>query len=698
MFGLHKGRRSCVLILAGLMAFASVDQGWAQGWSLQEEQGVGGSNSTAAPASDGVAKKSGDGLVIIMDDDKPPVIEFAGSKDADQRRTQDRSPEIADASTTTGKPVDFSDLLSIKNDVLSKDSKGAAANSSETATSSQDVANSVIKHNSSVIEQSSNDVRLTPPTAVDLLGRPAEVKQDTAVAALPSAGARAESSSKDKVQQAQFAPNAVVAPKVVLPPRAGEQVERQRRPQPIFLPSPRKPRPQEPVQAPTIEQTALTPNVAKSPKAAVMRAGPSPDNKLVELVETPSDQALHLSVGRGQLLNLGTSVTDVFVADPGIADVRVVSPKKLFVHGNELGRTNIFGIGAGGDVVFGVDLQVVPDAKAAQAQMQAMAPNSNTDIQLVSDRLVAKGEVNDVGEAMQVAALSDQLAATEGPTANNTVINGSQQVNLRVRFAEVSRDDVVNLGVNWNALGNTGDFLIGLSNGPDIGDLAGLAGDLAGDSSTSGGIPDTGDVNVEAFIDALHQEGIITLLAEPNLTAINGETGEFLAGSEVPIPIPGPDGQTFIDYKQVGVSLEYIPTLLPGNRINLRLRPEVSSPSPTGGVIIDGFSIPAFTVRRTETSVELSSGQTMALAGLFQRDISTDINKFPILGDLPILGKLFRSERYQRSETELVILITPYLVKPFNKPNAITAEERIDLPQKPLTQKTTRQRAGFIIN
>ncbi|MGI9451726.1 MAG: type II and III secretion system protein family protein, partial [Geminicoccaceae bacterium] len=644
MFGLHKGRRGYVLVLAGLMSVAAIDPAWTQGEALQPEKGIGGANDAAAPEtralpSDAVAPKSGEGMIIIMDDDQPPVIKFAGSSNDEQRRTRDRSPNLLRSSVPAEKAVSANDLLSIKHDVLAQYSTERTRSTQP----AQDVANSVIKLNA-------GDVRLTPPTAVDLLGgRQKKMDPETAVAALPTTNMPVASTTKTtapaktEVQQAQFAPNAIAGPKAVVSPRAGDQAERPHRPEPVFLPSPRKPRPP----APVIEQAVLSPNVAKSPKTALLRTAPSPDNKLVELVETPSDQALHLSVGRGQLLNLGTSVTDVFVADPNIADVRVVSQKKLFVHGNTLGRTNIFGISASGDVVFGIDLQVVPDAKAAQAQLQAAAPNSKANIQLVSDKLVAEGMVNDVGEAMQVAALSEQLTATEGPTANNTVISGSQQVNLRVRFAEVSRDDVVNLGVNWNALGNTGDFLIGLSNGPDIGDLAGLANDLAGDPSTSGGIPGTGDINVEAFIDALHQEGIITLLAEPNLTAINGETGEFLAGSEVPIPIPGPDGKTYIDYKQVGVSLEYIPTLLPGNRINLRLRPEVSSPSPTGGVIIDGFSIPAFTVRRTETSVELTSGQTMALAGLFQRDISTDINKFPILGDLPILGKLFRSERYQ---------------------------------------------------
>ncbi len=546
----------------------------------------------------------------------------------------------------------------------------------------------------------SREPKLKPALAANPPADHAGKLTATAVAALSSAGVPAvapvEKLVQEKARLAQFAPNAVAVPKRILEPRRNEKANQRPDADANFKLSARKTY-QRP--APALQHVVLAPNVAKSSKTAVLRKGQSPNNRLVELVETASDKALALSAGRGQLLNLGVAVTDIFVADPDIADVRVVSPKKLFVHGNKLGRTNIFGIGAGGDVVFGLDLQVVPDAGLANAQLKSLSPNSRAGIRLASDRLVANGTVSNIGEAIQLAAVTDQLAATQGPISNNTRISGSQQVNLRVRFAEVSRNDVINLGVNWNALGNTGDFLIGLSSGPDIGDLAGLAADLAGDAATSGGIPGTGDINVEAFIDALQQEGIISLLAEPNLTAINGETGEFLAGSEIPILVPGGggDGTTTIEYKQVGVSLEYIPTLLPGNRINLRIRPEVSSPSAAGGVIIDGFAIPAFSVRRAETSVELASGQTMALAGLFQRDISTDVSKFPLLGDLPILGKLFRSERYQRSETELVILITPYLVKPTSRPNVALPNERIDLSRKPLVQKN-RRRAGFILN
>ncbi|MGH1479064.1 MAG: pilus assembly protein N-terminal domain-containing protein [Geminicoccales bacterium] len=661
MFGLHSGRNGVgsVLILSGLVTAMLSGPVSADGSSVKSEKGSGISEN--AVASDHVVPTGKERMTIVISDDRPPA--FVQAKDG------------AGTTTTTKQVFGNGDLLSIKRDVELAQQGAAPANGGD-------------------------NVRLAPPTAIDLLGHRDEPQAKTAVAVLPSVSPPVQTPAarpqSGRIEQAQFAPGALGVAKSIMPPRTAEEAEVGQGQSPVFLPSPRKPD----VPMGATQEVALVPHVGEAPKAAALRQAPSPDNQQVELVETPSDQALKLSAGRGQLISLGTAVTDIFVADPSIADVKVVSPQKLFVHGNQLGRTNIFGIGSNGDVVFGLDLQVVPDADVAQAQLKALSPNGDTNIQLVSDQLVAGGTVNDVGEALQVAALSDQLTATEGPTANNTVISGSQQVNLRVRFAEVTRDDVVNLGVNWNALGNTGDFLIGLSNGPDVGDVASLAGSLAGDSSTSGGIPGTGDINVEAFIDALHQEGIISLLAEPNLTAINGETGHFLAGSEIPILVPGGggDGTTTIEYKQVGVSLEYVPTLLPGNRINLRIRPEVSSPSAAGGVVIDGFAIPAFTVRRTETSVELASGQTMALAGLFQRDVSTDVNKFPVLGDLPILGKLFRSERYQRSETELVILITPYLVEPTNNPNIALPNERIDAQRKPLAQQTQKRRAGFIVN
>ena len=223
MFGLHKGRRGCVLILAGLMSVASIDQGWAQGWSLEREQGVGGSNNAAAQASEPAAPKGGEGLVIIMNDDQPPIIEFSGNNNfVDQLPSETATRGPSNADIPNDRAVGANDLLSIKGDVLTRNSEGATR-------SSQAVADSVIELNA-------EDVRLTPPTAVELLGRRQTIKPETAVAALPLAGAPVQAPAKRKVQQAQFAPNTVVAPKAILPPRAGERAERRRRPEPIFLP------------------------------------------------------------------------------------------------------------------------------------------------------------------------------------------------------------------------------------------------------------------------------------------------------------------------------------------------------------------------------------------------------------------------------------------------------------------------------
>jgi len=546
--------------------------------------------------------------------------------------------------------------------------------------------------------------RSTPPTAAELLeGTPENAIKTEALSALtrPDATPRPAAKSHDSkdaageapIEQAQFAPNAGAQPKAILPPRAGEGRSEQAF-APVIMPSPRKPA--------TVQNALLAPSVGASPKESVLRTAPTPDNALVELVETPSDYSLSLAAGTGQVLNLGKPITNVFVADPNVADVNVLSPTQIIVHGNQLGRTNIFGLGDGGDVVLAIDVDTVPNADVASAKLKAAAPAAKTSVSLESGTLIAAGKVNDVGEAIEVAKVTEGLQQTEGPTVNNTTIEGSQQVNIRVRFAEVSRSDVFNLGINWDALVDTGDFLFGLSTGNFLAagsDL--LARDVAIVGEEFGRLDfngQFGDVSIDAFIDALQREGIVNVLAEPNLTSVNGEPANFLAGGEIPILVPGGGGgdNVTIDYKPFGVSLDFIPTLLPGERINLRVRPEVSSISNNGAVVLDGFSVPAFTVRRAETSVELGSGQTFAIAGLFQRDLTADTDKFPVLGDVPVLGQLFQSTRFRRSETELVILITPYLVKPSSKRNAVLPNDRLGQPAKPLTRQDGN-RAGYIV-
>ena len=244
---------------------------------------------------------------------------------------------------------------------------------------------------------------------------------------------------------------------------------------------------------------------------------------------------------------------------------------------------------------------------------------------------------------------ADTFSPSDQPPINDTTILGSQQVNIRVRFAEVSRDDVQRLGIG-----------------------------SSGGSIAFGG----GGGEVDALVGALQRNGMLTILAEPNLTAATGRPASFLAGGEIPIPVPGNQaGQITVQYKPFGVSLEFTPTLVRTNRIGLRVRPEVSSLSRMGAIKTNGVDLPSLMVRRADTTVEVASGQTFAIAGLFQRQMSTDYEATPEIADLPILGALFRSARYRRDETELVILITPYLVKPVRDRGLATP---LDRPAPPL--------------
>jgi len=255
---------------------------------------------------------------------------------------------------------------------------------------------------------------------------------------------------------------------------------------------------------------------------------------------------------------------------------------------------------------------------------------------------------------MALAELSESPVVGDQPARNATTIEGAQQVNIKVRFAEVSRNDLKRLGINWNAVINAGSLDQAITGQFFLSD--GLA-DAAG--SALGRI-EAGDVNLDFLFEALQQEGALSLLAEPNLTVLNGEEARFLAGGELPIPVPQENGNSTIEFKPFGISLNFTPVLLDNERISLRVDSEVSDISAQGAVQLANLLIPAITVRRAQTSLELASGQTFAVGGLFNRTITRNIDKIPGLGSIPILGALFRSTRYNRSETELVILITPY--------------------------------------
>lgn len=368
---------------------------------------------------------------------------------------------------------------------------------------------------------------------------------------------------------------------------------------------------------------------------------------------------IELALGEGRIVRFAAPVESVFVADDSVADIRVVSPGVAYVFGKANGDTNLIALDSRQNSQGAVHLRVSPAIARRLAQAR---PGSDVQVRSEGKRLLASGTVADLDSALELNAMLTSASPPSAPPMNTSTYAGSPQVNIRVRFAEVSREQLLRYGVNWNALINSGSFSFGLITG---GPLASSA--VAGATNLLSAGFSSSSARVDVLLDALQSNGFLEILAEPNITALSGQTASFLAGGEIPVPVPVNNELIGIDYKSFGVSLQFTPTLLPNHRIALQVRPEVSSLSTTSQVQISGFTVPSFQVRRADTRVEVGSGQTFAIAGLFQRSSSQDVDKLPLLGDLPVLGNLFKSKRFQRSETELVILITPYIVEPVSE-------------------------------
>jgi pilus assembly protein CpaC len=326
------------------------------------------------------------------------------------------------------------------------------------------------------------------------------------------------------------------------------------------------------------------------------------------------------------------------------------------------------------NVLVSAVIRVDYDLSRLRQSLKQVLPGERISVSSVESKLVLSGEASSAGQAEKARALA--VAIIGGDKAADLVVNQlsvvtPNQVNLRVRIAEVNRSVLKQLGINWSKLGS--HFAFATANpttgagtdviGTAVSNLATVAaGRLAGMKSAA---------DLVGTLDALAQEGLVTTLAEPNLTAMNGQTASFLVGGEFPVPTSVTAATTAggpptigITFKDFGVKLDFTPTIIDGNHLNLKLRPEVSALSTAGAIAVSGISIPALTVTRAETTLELASGQSFALAGLLRHNSTQDISKVPGLGDIPILGQLFRSDQFNRDETELVIIVTPYLVNP----------------------------------
>ncbi len=430
---------------------------------------------------------------------------------------------------------------------------------------------------------------------------------------------------------------------------------------------------------------------------------------------------LTLSIGRGQQINLGANITDVVVADPAIADVEVKSGRQIYILGKGPGETTVYATDAAGRTVYKATVRVGNNMDSI-AQMLAVAmPDSQIVVTTMNGVILLTGTVDQPEEAAEAENLVKTFAGGTTQVVSRLKNATPLQINLQVRVAEVSRSLIKEITGNLKTRDNGGSGILGGAyRGRDIADITTVtnpnnfpvldASSIFGLPANSISLPfnpATGQfltspftqynfkipagtnvltaagrlfgLDVAAAFDLSEKAGLSSTLANPNLTTVSGETAEFLAGGSFPVVTSSNNG-TSVEYKNYGVNLTYTPTVLSDGRISLRVRSEVSDISSQGAVRIGGLEVPATTTRMAETTVELGSGQSMMIAGLLSNQMGSSVDKMPGAGDIPVIGALFKSNGWRRNETELMIVVTPYLVKPVSDNQIVLPTDGLHSP------------------
>jgi len=421
---------------------------------------------------------------------------------------------------------------------------------------------------------------------------------------------------------------------------------------------------------------ALILTVALNPASAW--AGDPASLGTVRIIE-PGVDKIEINVNKGVIARLPKAASSVFVANPEIAGVTVKSPELVSVTAKRLGETTFFALDDNDTEIASIDIVGTHDLMGIREALHSVLSSPAIEVHPISGGVMLTGRVNSALDAEEARRITSRFVGDDEDIVNRLQVVGPNQVNLRVKVAEVSRNVLKRIGFSFDGLLLTGNFQLGLATGRTFVDQARESIERLSDAGFAHIVYETSHADINAIIDALESEGLISLLAEPNLTALSGETASFLAGGEFPVPVVDQLGGTSVEFKDYGVSLAFTPTVLTGNRINLKVMPEVSSISSAGAVTVNGINIPALTTRRASTSVELGSGQSFAIAGLLLTDSDQSVDEFPGLANLPILGALFRSTRFNRRETELIVIVTPYIVRPVSGILA-TPNDGFDIP------------------
>ena len=410
-------------------------------------------------------------------------------------------------------------------------------------------------------------------------------------------------------------------------------------------------------------------------------------------------QRVSLGLNKAIIVQLDTEARDVLVSSPDIVDAVVRTPRRIYLLGLKTGQTNTFFFDAGGHQIGSLEILVEKDTIDLTNELRAMMPGSNIKAAAVNDHIVLTGTVTNAQESARAQDIAGRFAGDPNKVVNMLRVPGSEQVMLRVRVAEMQRSIAKQFGIDLATAAVVGGVPLAAASAPQfalvgkaLNDLiAGQAGQVCDPVAVPGKCTG-GPNNLQGTIKALEQIGLIHTLAEPNLTAVSGETAKFLAGGEFPVPISRDrDGNVTIEFKQFGVGLSFTPVVLNAGRISLQVSTEVSELTNTGAFTLQGstpssgLTIPALTVRRTQTTVELPSGGSFAIAGLMQHTSKQVIQALPGVKDLPILGALFRSRDFENDESELVVIISAYLVTPTVASNLASPTDGFVNPTDPET-------------
>lgn len=431
-----------------------------------------------------------------------------------------------------------------------------------------------------------------------------------------------------------------------------------------------------------LKATLLGLSLAVSPIALFAQA----DN--LRVVRSATEETLNVAMNRAVVVESEQPFAELSIANPAIADISSLSDRTIYVLGKAPGLTTLTLLDGNGRLITNVNVRVAADISEFKERLKQILPGEKIEVRTANDGIVMSGVVSSASRLQRALDLAERYA--EGRVSNLMSVGGVQQVMLKVRFAEmnraVSKSLSSSLALNGSIFGND----VGVNGGTGttnnaLGVANSLNGNIPVNNENAGAILfgfSAGGMQIGLLIEALEAKGVVRTLAEPNLVALSGQEAKFLAGGEYPVPVSQEEGVITIEFKPFGIELNFIPRVVDKDLINLELEAAVSAIDPTNGFSQNGFEISAFSRRETSTTVEMRDGESFAIAGLLQDDFKDDNSQLPWLGDVPVLGALFRSASYQRSQTELVIIVTAHLVSPVRGDVLALPTDRIKPPSE----------------